>query len=189
MTDLAVSLVGVTSALDRAGIPYMVIGGFANLVWGEPRTTMDVDITVDIHGLGLDAFASWASTVGEVLIDDPVAFAERARVLPVRTEQGLSVDFILATLPFELAAIGRARPVRIEGTDVRVCGPEDFIIHKVISERARDHEDIVGVLKRQAGNLDLAALDAAVVALASNLDPQIAARFAGAKRAAGVETG
>ena len=35
-------------ALERAGLPYMVIGGQAVLLYGEPRVTKDVDITLGV---------------------------------------------------------------------------------------------------------------------------------------------
>ena len=37
-------------ALDEAGLPYMLIGGQAVLLHGEPRATVDIDVT-----LGVDA--------------------------------------------------------------------------------------------------------------------------------------
>jgi len=43
-------LVKVASALEGAGIPYMVIGRQAVLLYCEPRLTRDIDIT-----LGVDA--------------------------------------------------------------------------------------------------------------------------------------
>ncbi len=36
----------IASALDKAGIPYMVIGGRAVLLYGEPRLTKDIDVTL-----------------------------------------------------------------------------------------------------------------------------------------------
>jgi hypothetical protein len=38
----------VVDVLERLDIPYMVIGGFAAILYGEPRLTIDVDIVVDI---------------------------------------------------------------------------------------------------------------------------------------------
>ena len=40
-------------ALDRAKIPYMIIGGQAVLLYGEPRLTRDIDVTlgVDVNRL------------------------------------------------------------------------------------------------------------------------------------------
>ncbi len=36
---------------------------------------------------------------------------------------------------------------------------EDLIIHKIISERPRDREDVEGVFRRQGSSLDFACLD------------------------------
>jgi hypothetical protein len=38
----------VIRALERLEVPYMVVGGFAAILYGEPRLTIDVDILVDI---------------------------------------------------------------------------------------------------------------------------------------------
>ncbi len=35
-------------ALDENAIPYMVIGGQAVLLYGEPRLTRDIDITLGV---------------------------------------------------------------------------------------------------------------------------------------------
>jgi hypothetical protein len=36
----------IAQSLTNAGIPYMVIGGQAVLLYGEPRLTKDIDITL-----------------------------------------------------------------------------------------------------------------------------------------------
>ena len=36
----------IAQSLKNAGIPYMVIGGQAVLLYGEPRLTKDIDITL-----------------------------------------------------------------------------------------------------------------------------------------------
>ena len=38
----------IATALDRAGIRYMIIGGQAVLLYGEPRLTRDIDLTLGI---------------------------------------------------------------------------------------------------------------------------------------------
>ena len=40
--------------LKKASIPYMVIGGQAVLLYGEPRLTRDIDITLGMGVGGLD---------------------------------------------------------------------------------------------------------------------------------------
>ncbi|MFN8491373.1 MAG: hypothetical protein U0350_27495 [Caldilineaceae bacterium] len=39
----------VIQVLEKIGIPYMVVGGFAAVFYGEPRFTIDVDIVADIQ--------------------------------------------------------------------------------------------------------------------------------------------
>ena len=36
----------IAKSLKNAGIPYMVIGGQAVLLYGEPRLTKDIDVTL-----------------------------------------------------------------------------------------------------------------------------------------------
>lgn len=188
MTRLGSALASVTQLLDGAAIPYMVIGGIANLAWGEPRTTRDIDVTVDVAGTSIGSFEALVREIGDPITRDPVEFAERTRVLPIRTKvEDVEVDFILAILPFELEAISRARRLTIEGTETMICAPADLIVHKVVSERARDYDDVVGVLKRQAPNVDMTNLDRAVSMLSAKLEePRIAERYTRAKHAAGL---
>ena len=188
MDDLSIALGRVADALDRTGIPYMVIGGLANLVWGEPRTTMDLDFTVDAGRLGTDGILRVAKEMGELLAEDPADVAERGRLVPVRTPEGVRVDLVLATLPFELEAIGRARVVDVAGTEARVCAPEDLIVMKSVSTRARDHDDVVGILRRRRSDLRLEELDRTIESLAADLgDAQIGERWRAARRAAGLD--
>ena len=60
---LAGALRQLSQLLDRLGLPYMVIGGVANLVWGEPRTTQDVDVTVSVAREKLDETVPLAQKV------------------------------------------------------------------------------------------------------------------------------
>jgi len=44
MTSLERALIKLAQTLSDNGIPYMIIGGMANAVWGEPRATLDIDL-------------------------------------------------------------------------------------------------------------------------------------------------
>ena len=43
MSRLEKTLARLAEFLDGAGVAYMVIGGFANLHWGKPRLTQDLE--------------------------------------------------------------------------------------------------------------------------------------------------
>ncbi len=110
----------IARELDREGVPYMIIGGQAVLVHGEPRFTRDIDITVALTPDSLQKVVRVVRKSGlEILTDNPEKFVRETRVL-----------------------------LLIDGYPVKFASPEDVIILKVISGRARDYEDIKGILRR-----------------------------------------
>jgi hypothetical protein len=140
-------------ALRKSEIPYMVIGGQAVLLYGEPRLTRDIDITV---GIGIDEFTRLEEAVistGLVPIpSDPAAFARSTMVYPCSdTASGIRVDFIMSFLEYERGAISRARTVRIGRTGVTFASPEDLIVHKMVAGRPRDLEDVRTILLKNPG--------------------------------------
>lgn len=73
----------VVLQLKKASIPYMVIGGQAVLLYGEPRLTRDIDITMGIGVDGLDRVKKIISILSlESLIKKEKEFVERNMVFP-----------------------------------------------------------------------------------------------------------
>ncbi|MBW2030666.1 MAG: nucleotidyltransferase [Deltaproteobacteria bacterium] len=144
LTDLA-------QALERAHIPYMVIGGQAVLVYGEPRLTRDIDVTLGLEPVQLPLVLGVVQEMDlRVLVGDPAAFVEKTWVLPTLHESsGLRVDFIFSWTPYESQAIERAHTVTIGGVPVRFAASEDVIIHKMLAGRPRDLEDVRTILRKQ----------------------------------------
>ena len=143
----------LSDGLTAAGIPYMVIGGQAVLLHGQPRATLDIDITlgVDVDALGRVLDAAGRIGLGPIH-EDPEAFARKTMVLPARDRDSrIRVDFIFSSLPYERQAIERAAIVPIEGVPVRFASVEDLVIHKMFAGRPRDLEDVRGVLVRHPG--------------------------------------
>ncbi|MBN1103943.1 MAG: hypothetical protein JXL84_11065 [Deltaproteobacteria bacterium] len=137
----------IALALDEAKIPYMVIGGQAVLLHGEPRLTRDIDITLGIGAEKLDLLLPAVRVSGLKTLVDPPTFTAKTHVLPCEDPvTGIRVDFIFSFLPYESQAIGRARTVPMGNALVRFATPEDLIIHKIVAGRPRDMEDAKGVL-------------------------------------------
>jgi hypothetical protein len=131
-------------SLRRASIPYMVIGGQAVLIYGEPRMTRDIDITLGVGPADWERVAAlFAGLNLKGLVDDPATFVGRTMVLPALEEKtGIRVDFIFSTSAYEAGALCRAKGVKIGRFAVRFASVEDVIIHKVIAGRPRDIEDV-----------------------------------------------
>jgi hypothetical protein len=98
MTAQEEALSELCATLDEVHLPYMLVGGQANAIWGEPRATLDIDVTV-----WADEQAGAVSTLAahfRALVDDPSGFVRDTRVLPLESRGGVRIDVIFGMLPF-----------------------------------------------------------------------------------------
>ena len=126
----------------------MVIGGQALLIYGEPRLTKDIDITLGVGTEELGKLKNAVENLGlKILPDYPEDFVKKTMVFPCLDEaSGIRVDFIFSFSHYERQAIDKSRPVKLGRISVRFASLEDVVIHKVIAGRARDIEDIKSLL-------------------------------------------
>ena len=138
----------IASVFNAARIPYMIIGGQAVLLYGTPRMTRDIDITLGVATDGLEDVVTAVHTAGlKILPEDYRSFVGRTWVLPTKDEiTGIRVDLIFSFTPYEREAIERAGAVSLRGTSVRFASLEDVIIHKVFAGRPRDLEDVRSIV-------------------------------------------
>jgi len=139
----------VQAVLDAASLRFCFIGGFAAQRHAEPRVTRDVDVSI-LTGLGnethvidvmLGAFAARR--------EDARAFAERYRVLLLKTADDIGIDATLTALPFEEGIIERSSLFEFApGVWLRTCGAEDFLVMKIFAGRPIDWRDVEMVLRR-----------------------------------------
>lgn len=140
----------LASALDESSIQYMIIGGQAVLIYGEPRLTKDIDVTL---ALDADGLASLIPVVNKLhltmLTEKPQDFVKKTSVLPVKDSQtGIRIDFVFSFTQYERQAIEHARKIRLDEVDVAFATPEDIIIHKIFSGRPRDIEDVRSIMRK-----------------------------------------
>ena len=169
MTPLERALIVLAQRLSELNVSYMLVGGMANAVWGEPRATLDIDVTVWVTDEDIDRLVPALAREFTPRIDHPRRFIEETRVLPLRTSEGVNVDMIFGMLPFEQEAIERAVLISIWDTEVRCCTPEDLILLKIISDRPQDRSDARGILLRRLADFDLNYLEPRIRELAEAL--------------------
>ena len=137
----------IAIALDQKGISYMVIGGQAVLLHGEPRMTRDIDITVGITTEQIDQILDVIPEIQLKPLVDPHDFTIQTMVLPCQDpENHIRVDFIFSFSPYGRQAMERVRLVDMEGAHAKFASAEDLVIHKVFAGRPRDMEDVKSVL-------------------------------------------
>lgn len=138
----------IALGLDEHQIPYMIIGGQAVLIYGEPRLTRDIDVTLGAGPERLADLLGFAkASEWRVLVETPEEFVQRTLVLPcLDSQSGIRIDFIFSHSPYERQALERIRRVEIGKAAVRFAAPEDVVVHKIIAGRPRDVEDARSIL-------------------------------------------
>ncbi|MEO0087730.1 MAG: hypothetical protein ABIK90_06625, partial [candidate division WOR-3 bacterium] len=109
----------------------MIIGGQAVLLYGEPRSTRDIDRYKDIVEIVKELNL-------KIISENYLDFLKKTMVLPVINEKtGIRLDFIFSFSEYKGQALKRVKKIKIDDTEI--CYPlvKNLIIHKIISERER----------------------------------------------------
>lgn len=137
------------------GWQFCFIGGLALQRWGEPRETVDADLTLLTGFGGEERFIRILLEHFEGRIPDAAQFAMERRVLLLRSSKGVGLDVALGALPFEELVVQRSSffgyPPKIA---LRTCSAEDLIVLKAFAGRGQDWVDVERIIVRQTGKLD-----------------------------------
>ncbi len=167
------ALEALASALRQASLRWYVFGAQAAIVYGRPRLTADIDVTVDA---GLKGWRGLVASLGQAGLasrsPDLEEFVGRTRVIPlVHEPTGIPVDLVLAgPMGLEQEFLARARMVDLGGARVPVISPEDLVASKILAGRPRDLEDVRGILREMAEHLDLERIRELLLRLEQALD-------------------
>ena len=159
---------------------FCFIGGLALQRWGEPRETVDVDVTLVTGFGGEEPFIAALLDRYDGRVPDAAGFACANRVLLLRAASGVGIDVALGGLPFEERIVERASLFPFPGDVLlRTCSAEDLVVLKAFAARGRDWVDIEGIIVRQAGTLDWRYIDEQLAPLAAlKEEPEILTELA-----------
>jgi len=157
--ELRRALVELVAFLESRRIPYMIVGAMAVAVWGRPRATADIDVTLGIDREDLESLAEHAESSGFQLDRQWLEWNPSLRGHQIRlTRGGLTIDAMRPRDAHEGAAFARRREIPVEGRTLWFVAPDDLILMKLKAGRPRDFEDAVTVLVAQRRSLDEAYL-------------------------------
>jgi hypothetical protein len=145
-------LATVVTALDGAGVPYMITGSLASSYHGEPRATRDVDIVIDPGSGTLERLVDAVVQAGFYVDRDAArtALAERTQFNAIGSDAS-KVDFIIRKeRPFSVEEFARREPADLLGTAGFVTTAEDLILAKLEWANAtgseRQLQDVAGIV-------------------------------------------
>jgi hypothetical protein len=158
-----------TQRLSTLGVPYMVSGSVAVIIYGEPRLTHDVDLIVVLdreHIARLpEVFrpAEFYCPPTEVIAVE-AAREHRGHFNIIHHETGFKADvFLSGRDPLHSWGLARARRLEVEGQVVVVAPPEYVIVRKLEYYREGGSEkhlrDIRSMLDTSPDAIDRAELE------------------------------
>jgi len=159
-------LKNVLRALEDAQIDYLVTGSLASSLQGEPRSTHDIDVVVDIQVADIKKLAR-SFPPPDFYLDESAmrtAIEHQNMFNLIDISSGGKVDFwILTNEPFDRSRFGRRYTEHFMGIDFTVSSPEDTILAKLRWAKLsggseKQFTDALRVYEVQFNALDLAYL-------------------------------
>jgi hypothetical protein len=163
-------------ALESSGVRYVIGGSLASSISGEPRSTLDVDIVVEMSEADVPRVV--AALTPEFEVDDRAvtrAVRSRSSVNVFHRSTAIKVDlFIAGGTPLDTQQMERRQRIEIgetPGQHLYVYTPEDILLQKLrwfrLGNEVSDRQwrDIVGILLVQGDALDRGYLQRAAATL------------------------
>lgn len=170
--DIAAFARTVIDALDSAGITYLIGGSVAVWHWGQPRTTQDFDVVLDLPGnrivqLSRELEARRMLVPPDIIIDLMIQPEGDLPINAIHLDNGFKAEFFLlrAGDNFRAEALRRRRLVDLGPplNQVYVHAPEDLIINKVryfgLSGQTKHIRDIASMLALSSDEIDTRYID------------------------------
>lgn len=152
----AVELLSALAPVLNVWGRWYVFGAQAVVLYGVPRLSADVDVTLALEPDRPEAFARDMQRAGFSLrVSDP-EFVRRTRVMPfVHERTGMPLDIVFAGSGLEDEFLSRAVPTAIgSGTTVPLIDVSDLIVAKVLAGRPKDIDDASAVWRAHAPRID-----------------------------------
>lgn len=165
MNALIAEAAELQTFIEEQGWDFYFIGGLVVQIWGEPRLTQDIDLTIFTNLSNESAYISTLLGRYKPKFADADKFALTNRVLPMFTKANIGIDITLGGFSDINPAFDRASYQKVsDAVSLRVCSADDLIIMKTVAARPRDWIDVESVIIKQS-SLDWEYIDSSLAAL------------------------
>lgn len=155
--------------LERIRIPYMITGGVASVIYGDPRFTRDIDIVLVLDSAGIghlqSAFEGGAFYLPPTkAMEREVERAQGGHFNIIHRDTALRADvYLVGNDPLHAWALQRRRRLELEALQIWVAPLEYVVLRKlqyyVLSQSDRHLRDISMMLRISGDTLDRQALE------------------------------
>lgn len=131
--DLAVDLARLLEEID---VPYVIGGSVASSLVGEPRSTIDIDIAVDLNDQGLEVLVRRVRPTFYVPETDAArAVREKDSFNIIHNDAALKIDFfVLGNGTLDVNQLNRRVQVKVPtepAAHLWITSPEDQVLRKL----------------------------------------------------------
>ena len=153
--------------MEAAEVPYLLGGALAAAAWGEPRSTLDVDLVIALDVERVGAFSAELERRAilippDVMLDQLLEQRGDVAIVGYHVRAGFKVELFPLRPGDELRAVALARRQRVELDPplgwIYVHSPEDLILYKLqyvdLSAQTKHARDILGMLLAHGPKLD-----------------------------------
>ena len=163
-----------TRRFNALGLPYMVSGSVAVIIYGEPRLTHDVDLIVVLDRANIPRLrevfppSEFYCPPAEVIALE-VARAQRGHFNIIHQETGFKADVYMSGQdPLHAWGLARARQLQVDGEALIVAPPEYVILRKLEYYREGGSDkhlrDIRSMLDTSPKSIQIADLEQQIAA-------------------------
>jgi len=150
----------VCTFLNEEKVPYVVVGGLAVLFYGIPRTTMDIDIIIEMDMPQVWKFVEFLKG-NDFFADEEdikMAFADKSHASIEDKTSMIRLDIKGIYGENDRLTLKRRRKVSLADFKLYIASSEDTIANKLLFGSEQDIKDAEGIYARQFDNLDMAYL-------------------------------
>ena len=162
----------VLDAIETPGIEYMIGGAVAAWAWGEPRSTLDLDLVVNIplesvYFLSDELKKRGMLVPAEIILDNILENRVDLPINAIHMHSGYKADLYPVREGDELRASAFTRRKEIDLGEsfgsVYLHSPEDLIIYKLwyysISQQTKHIRDITSIVMALGDELDYSYIE------------------------------